>query len=525
MKILFIPIFLLVYSLVPAQNYHFSGNQWDPIDLKFRYNKKVKNPFDVDFGCILTGPDGKSLKVPGFFNGNSEWIVRFCPESTGKWEFTTWSSQPGLAGNTGQVEVKDPADNNHGPLMINPDDPRYLAYSDGTPYFLMAFEADWLFALDYGQQDLTKTSSLSSTIRDHGFNQVVMNVYAYDVSWQKDEDLQDQHEYGALEDIYPFGGSNSSPVHTTMNLDFFKHLDRVIEELGKNGIIAHLMIYVWNKEVNWPEAYSPEDNRYFDYIIKRYQGYPNLLWDVSKEALGYGHDDMDYISDRIRRIRILDAHERLITVHDYAYCSTHPELVDIISTQDWSTDLYHRMLQVRENHEGKPVFNIEHGGYEQCQYDVFTGDYDDAEVCLERNYLCAFAGVYSTYYWQCTSWNVVIHDMFDADVDPKPKLGYYKNFASFFQKHPFHTFKPVAGGASSGFGLYDQQDTHIYYIPDGNIAIHLQMEGDPSDVLEIIWFNPVTGEYRKKEDKSWSAWLELVPEFPDTFNIVVVNRK
>ena len=68
------------------------------------------------------------------------------------------------------------------------------------------------------------------------------------------------------------------------------------------------------------------------------------------------------------------------------------------------------MLDVRNRHEGKPVFNIEHGGYEKCRYDVFTGDYDDPEICLERNYLCAFAGVYSIHFWQFSFWNVAIPD-------------------------------------------------------------------------------------------------------------------
>ncbi len=44
-----------------------------------------------------------------------------------------------------------------------------------------------------------------------------------------------------------------------------------------------------NKKVSWPEARSAEDNRHFDYVIKRYQAFSNIVWDISKEAAGFGH--------------------------------------------------------------------------------------------------------------------------------------------------------------------------------------------------------------------------------------------
>lgn len=61
----------------------------------------------------------------------------------------------------------------------------------------------------------------------------------------------------------------------------------------------------------------------FDYLVKRYQAFPNLIWDISKEALAYGMDDMDYIVERIDRLRKLDGHKRLVTVHDYNFYRNH----------------------------------------------------------------------------------------------------------------------------------------------------------------------------------------------------------
>ncbi len=115
--------------------------------------------------------------------------------------------------------------------------------------------------------------------------------------------------------------------------------------------------------MNWPEPGSKEDNMYFDYVVKRYQAYPNLVWDISKEALAYGRDDLGYITERIDRLRKLDGHGRLVTVHDYGYCAKHPDKVDIISIQDWKANIYDATSRVVKRHPDKPVFNIEHGGY------------------------------------------------------------------------------------------------------------------------------------------------------------------
>ena len=58
------------------------------------------------------------------------------------------------------------------------------------------------------------------------------------------------------------------------------------------------------------------------------------------------------------------------------------------------------MRNVRNAIPGKPILNIEHGGYERGPYVVFTGNYVSPEVCLERAYQCVFAGTYPTHYWQ-----------------------------------------------------------------------------------------------------------------------------
>lgn len=513
----------IVFSNAIAQR-QLSTRRWQTIDLKFEAAKVPANPFEVEFGCVLTNEVGTKLNIPGFYNGDSEWVVRFTPSTTGTWSAKSFSSIKKLSGRKITIEVSHSEQGEFGAIKINPEHKHHFIYENGLPYNLLAFEADWLFALDYGNDQLPKSKTLIKTIQQNGFNQVIMNVYAYDVKWPKDTNLKKEYDYGSKLDIFPFGGNNQDPDFTTLNVDFFKHLDRVVELLDENNIVAHLMIYVWNKQVNWPEPCSDADNRYFDYVVKRYQGYNNIVWDISKEALGYGHDDINYITDRIDRIRSLDAYNRLLTVHDYRYCKTYPDKIDFISIQSWSTNIYNNMLDIRNRFEDKPILNIEHGGYEKSPYKVFQGNFDNPEVCLRRNYYCAFAGVYTTYYWQATSWNVIIYDPFSHDINPQPHFAYYKHFQDFFQKYKFKNLKPSHRYNASGLGLTNENGRYIVYVPNENVAIDVN-NLPKTKSLNVVWFNTITGEYSPPKKISWLKFLRLQPFYKGVDNILILDAK
>ena len=386
MKNILLKILIISLLLVPmrkgASQVKYDGYSqtnteiYAPSDLIFKVKSKIKgNPFDITFGAVFTSPDGAACTIPGFYNGNQEYVVRFSPDRKGSWSYETYSSVPELSGIKSSLNAGENRNENvHGGIIIHPSKPRKFSWQDGTPYFALAFELDWLFALDYDNTaGIPKTSGIIAAVKDNGFNQVVMNVYAYNVNWKVDDNVPEKYNY-KNPDYTPFIGSNDNPDFSSLNLAFFNHFDRVIHHLYEHGIVAHLMIYVWNKNVNWPAMYSDADNRYFDYIIKRYQGYPNMIWDVSKEALDYDRCDIPYINERIERIRKQDGHRRLITVHDYEYCSREASRVDFISIQNWRSGIYYLSLEAYQMHADKPVMNIEHGGYEEGPYLTFQGN-------------------------------------------------------------------------------------------------------------------------------------------------------
>ncbi|MBI9070221.1 MAG: DUF4038 domain-containing protein [Melioribacteraceae bacterium] len=509
-KLLFITLVLLVTNISFGQQ-KYETEKWKVVDLKFHLNEKVDKPLDLNFGAVIVNEKGITQTIPGFFNGDSEWIVRYCPDFEGAYTYTTYSSNPTLSGLKGDIEVtenKNP--NQHGPIVISKKDKQKFSYADGTEYFLLAFELDWLFALDAeNKDDIPLTKEIISHVAENNFNQIVMNVYAYDAAWGEKDKIAPEHNFSKPR-VFPFGGTNDKPDFTTLNIDFFKHLDRVISHLNEKEIVSHLMIYVWNKFVSWPEPDSKEDNLYFDYVIKRYQAYPNLIWDISKEALAYGRDDMNYITRRIDRLRKLDGHGRLLSVHDYSYCANFPDKVDFISIQEWRPNIYNEMLSKLELHKNKPIFNIEHGGYEKSIYSIFDGAYTDAITCLDRNYKCIFAGTYSTYYWQNTSWYNVVFDPFSLPVENQPKFEYYKYLTRFFEKYNYSELQPNQFFFST-YGLTDNNKLFLFYVSDGVEVIQGQAKVLKSKKVSVTWFNPLTGNYLKGEDRDFGTgdWLHF----------------
>ncbi|NJB83535.1 apiosidase-like domain-containing protein [Wenyingzhuangia aestuarii] len=480
--------------------------QWEVNDLIYKTKSEIKDPFSKEVYAIVSDENG-TQKIPIFYNGNKQWVFRYSSASVGKKTFVLESEIKELHKKKGKIVVtKNTKKNRHGGVVLNKENPQHLFYQDGSHYFNLAFECDWLFALDYNQKTIPKTEHLLSLVEKYGFNQIVMNVYSYDVKWPKDKRLlkYPEHEYGSREDIFPFLGSNSNPDFSALNVDFFRHFDKVISSMHDKEIVSHLMIYVWNKLVNWPDMQSKADNMYYDYVVKRYQAFPNIVWDVSKEALHYERATKEYISERIARTRKLDAFNRLVSVHDYGFCRNHKDEVDFISMQNWQHTLYQNMLKAKKDFPNKPIFNIEHGGYEESPYVVFPGAYDNAEACLRRNYMCLFAGGYTTYYWQGMSWNAVIHNPFEQPANfIKPKFNYFKNMRTLFDTVNFENCEPMSHYNSAGYNLTN--------VKDGIVLMYAPKENNWVGASKVIadkfnyknatkqWFNTLTGEFTKEE--------------------------
>jgi len=369
------------------------------------------NPFDVDVRAEFQGPGGIRVTVPGFYDGNGIWKVRFSPTVTGRWTLRTTSSVASLNGRTDNAIECEPnrAPAVHGSLLVDALHPHHFIYQDGTRYFLMGYEADWLWAVGLEDPDRKEMRRLIRQISDHGFNHVLVNVYGYDTTWSPGK--KHQWDLGPAP-IFPWEGTNDKPDHSRLNPEYFKRYDQMVEALRDRGIVAHLMLKVYNKLVNWPAPGSRDEERYFQYVTARYQAYCNVVWDFSKEA--YYEKDKVLQHRLIDLIRSADGYRRLTTAHDndvYDWDTALNSNLDFRSDQqhtDWA-----QMVAFDRKLRAWPVVNTEFG-YEKAASGLpsYRVQQDWPEV-LRRAYLIYLAGGYGVYYYDDTAWDVV-------KIDPEP---------------------------------------------------------------------------------------------------------
>lgn len=408
---------------------------YDVVDIELIGSCGERNPFVVSVWGSFTGPDGESLRIPGFYAGGSRWVVRFSPIKTGVWRYKVESDLDRTDSPTsGSFDCVDGNGRFKGPFSVPAAYPHHFQYPDGSFHFMNVYECDWLWALDLGNDSIERTERFVRLISSYGFTGVIMNVYAHDSTWAPGKTGDDDYGPPAC---YAWGGTNEKPDHSRLNTSFFDHYDRVMRVLHNAGIAAHLFLKVYNKAVNWPGKGSAEDDLYFSYCVARYQAFSGVLWDFSKES--FYEVDKDYILSRLRLIRRLDAYGRLRTVHDDTQFIADPircAEIDFVTMQQHH-DFYAAALTDRYRF-GKPYFNSEFG-YEHGPgglEDKVYGVAQTPEELIRRAYLVFMAGAYPAYYYTYTAWDVI-----KPELVP-PGYAYFRLFAQWCQSLRWWEFDP-----------------------------------------------------------------------------------
>lgn len=222
-------------------------------------------PQEASLTATFTGPDGRKVKVPGFWDGGKAWKIRFQPTMEGNWSFETECSD---AANTalhrqkGQFTVTGGGTKGrfavHGPVRVAPDG-RYLAHADGTPFFwladtawngaLLSSDADWdHYVKERTRQKFTAVQFVATQFRA-----------------APDGDANRQLAYTGKEKI-------------TINPAFFQRLDRKVDALTEAGLLP-VPVLLWainaggNPSVN-PGQSLPDDQAIVlaRYMVARWGG-------------------------------------------------------------------------------------------------------------------------------------------------------------------------------------------------------------------------------------------------------------
>ncbi|MEQ8848935.1 DUF5060 domain-containing protein [Botrimarina sp.] len=259
------------------------------------------NPFvGVTFAATFSQGD-ESIRVPGFYDGDGVYRVRFSPPTTGEWSYETHSNAEGLGGKKGDFSVDEPGRGNHGPVEVAHT--YHFAYADGAPYKPIGTTC---YAWTSQPEELEEQTL--DTLADAPFNKVRMCVFPKWYSWNEVDPPRYAFE-GTPPDEWDFSRYNPG---------FFRHLEKRIQQLGELGIQADLILLHPYDNGRWGFDNMPPEacDAYLRYVVARLSAYRNVWWSLANE---WDFDKNKTRDDWVRMIGVVtdaDPYGRLTGIHN-----------------------------------------------------------------------------------------------------------------------------------------------------------------------------------------------------------------
>ena len=239
--------------------------QWDRFELTLQ-GPDDGNPFlDVDLSAEFAGPQA-TVVVPGFYDGDGVYRVRFMPPAMGAWRFRTRSTVSAMDGVEGDFTTVAARPGVHGPVRVAHQ--FHFAYADGTPYRPIGTTA---YAWTH-QQPALREQTLR-TLASSPFNKMRMAVPPKSYLYNTTEPSR-----------YPFLGSVRQGWDSTrFDVRFFQDFERQVELLGELGIEADIILFHAYDRWGFSQMDPATDDRYVRYLVARLGAHRNVWWSLANE--------------------------------------------------------------------------------------------------------------------------------------------------------------------------------------------------------------------------------------------------
>ncbi|MEP3046163.1 MAG: DUF5060 domain-containing protein [Roseibium sp.] len=239
--------------------------RWDIFEHDIKADVSGNPYLDTEFWGVFS-QNNREIRVPGFYDGDGVFKVRFSPDQTGNWTLTTVSETAALNGHTASFTVTEARDGVHGPVHVK--NKFHFAHADGKP-FLPFTTTCYVWT----HQPLEVQEETYKSLECEAFNKMRMCVFPKHYPYNENQPLHDVYEVDASGKYDP-----DKP-----NFEAFRHFEDQIERLGEMGIEADVIIFhpydrwghcTWNEE---------QDFRYLRYLVARIAAYRNVWWSLANE--------------------------------------------------------------------------------------------------------------------------------------------------------------------------------------------------------------------------------------------------
>lgn len=315
--------------------------QWDVYEMELEGPSSGNPVMEVELTAVFENGD-ESIPVPGFYDGEGIYRVRFSPEKLGNWIYETHSNIAELSEKKGEFQCIPSSGENHGPVIIA--NTFYLEYADGTPFYSVGTTAYQWTSVKQSVQARTL-----ETLAEAPFNKIRMCVFPKSYTYGNESEPF----------MYPFKRENGTNDFSLPNYEFFQNFDQRVEQLLDMGIQADVILFHPYDAWGYSEMGNEMNEVYVRYMMARLSAYRNVWWSLANEW------DEPKIKETIdwegigTLLQKEDPHQRLRGIHnwydseDHFYDHSRPWITHV-STQ---TAQFYNALKWREQYNKPLLFD------------------------------------------------------------------------------------------------------------------------------------------------------------------------
>ncbi len=263
-------------EIVPEET--IQAETWVANELTFNSEKQYADPFnDVDVDLLLWG-NGRLYTIPGFWDGNSTWKIRFVCPSEGEWYYKTIctdTENTALHERTGKIECSAYSGDydiyKYGFVTTNTGK-KYLTYDNGTPFFYLG-DTHW----SLGDETVDMVKIISEHRSAQGFTVFQSEPIGATFDMANGITQDDISGFEVYDEKFKIIADNGL-VHANAQFFFPYSMEVLIGNFGGHSdkIVSDGMYEISDEAKEYLEKISR-------YWVARYGAYP-VIWTLGQEV-------------------------------------------------------------------------------------------------------------------------------------------------------------------------------------------------------------------------------------------------
>jgi hypothetical protein len=521
--------------------------QWTTYEIQLHAEQTYQNPYtDVDVWTYFVNDNGDSLVRPAFWDGGTQWKVRFAPPDTARtWSWTSYASKNdnGLSGKTGSLQSISYEGKNellkHGLLRMSPGK-RNVVQADSTP-FLIVGDTPWSIPF---RATIDQVEVYAKDRSEKGFNTALL------ITLQPDKYAEGPEARNTIEGFDRAFEDLHTGMLNKLKPDYFKTLDSLVQIL-----IAHELVplyapfahgYGWKGETAiGSELPADQYVRYCKYLVARYGSQPAFwLVNLDGNALAPG------VKPGGQAIEEWDTYRQPVGLHYSPYddyiaawangdstCCFHynrryqeePWLdFQWAQTGHDGLHLYHKVERMYDNQPTKAVMNGEstYEGMGGGKHGLGWWQGEDAWMQLMHGGTMGVVyGAASLWQWKITAdesgwpeWTNSPHSWREAlDLEGSKYVAFISEAVKGFDFTDMEKRWDLTEGNKPLLAREGK-----FYLTFMNKGSEIRIKGVPSD-LPYFWFDPVNGKFAAEGKSTTDGVFKAPDERP--WVLIVGDRK